>query len=338
MSRRAVSDRDAACVARLRRLGALIVGKTAMDQLAWTMTGLAPGKPIYENPLLPGHLPGGSSGGSAAAVAAGIVRLGLGSDSAGSIRVPAAWCGVVGVKPTHGILSTVGVAPLANRFDTIGLIARSAAEVMEAFSAMTETPATAGQAGRPRLGVPRRVVESVVCDLEVAAMWVRAVPQLGDWASSVTELERRFDAPGIGTIFAAELAARWQDFAEQEPEELVEPSVREGIMRGSETPATKLVRAHDALDEVSRGACEVFDDVDLLALPAAPCGPPRLGQPAPVATLSAFTRAWSAYGWPALVIPVPDATEMASSLWDAGDDDRLLRWGVELEGILSRGG
>ena len=93
---------DAEAVARLRGAGAIVIGTTAMDQLAWSMNGTAPDRPELENPAAPGRVTGGSSGGSAAAVAAGIVPVALGSDTAGSVRVPAAWCGVLGFKPTRG--------------------------------------------------------------------------------------------------------------------------------------------------------------------------------------------------------------------------------------------
>ena len=124
LSRAVVSDRDAAAVATLRGAGAIVIGTTAMDQLAWTMTGQAPGYPRCENPLLPGHSPGGSSGGAAAAVAAGVVPLALAADSAGSVRVPGAWCGVVAFKPSFGAIDLDGCAPLAPPLDTAGILAR----------------------------------------------------------------------------------------------------------------------------------------------------------------------------------------------------------------------
>src|SRR5438874_602516 len=99
-------DRDAAAVRLLRDAGSILLGKLAMHQLGWGMSGQTPGRPLCTNPYAPGRQPGGSSSGSAIAVSAGIVPIALGGDTGGSVRIPAAWCGVVGYKPTRAAIST----------------------------------------------------------------------------------------------------------------------------------------------------------------------------------------------------------------------------------------
>ncbi|MCS6931961.1 MAG: amidase, partial [Acetobacteraceae bacterium] len=131
-----VAERDAPCIAALRAAGAAILGKTAMDEGALGATGEAPGFPPCRNPLDPRHSPGGSSGGSAAAVAAGFVRMAVGTDTMGSVRIPAAYCGVVGLKPTAGLIGRSGVEPLSDTLDTVGAIAATAEEAGRLLEAL----------------------------------------------------------------------------------------------------------------------------------------------------------------------------------------------------------
>lgn len=331
---RQVSDRDADAVSRLRELGAVIIGKTAMDQLAWTMTGLAPGMPVYDSPAVPGHLPGGSSGGAAAAVGLGLVPLALASDSAGSIRLPAAWCGVAGLKPTHGALPTGGCAPLAPEFDTVGLIARHIDDLALAFTAMVGA-VSESRAPEPRIGIPQQLLDAQGWEPAAADAWRFAEIRLTSIAASVVGVDGRFHAPGLSSVFAAALAARWSEALERQPDELVEPSVREGLVRGREVTIDELESAKLALDEAKRQAVQVFDQVDLLALPTACVGPPPTGADALVAIVSALTRPWSAYGWPAIALPIPGHPGMSLQLVGPPDEDiSLLSHAGRVEAVL----
>ncbi|RDI95626.1 amidase [Meiothermus sp. QL-1] len=118
-----VPQRDAWAVARLRQAGARLVAKTHTHELAYGVTGLNPHFGTPQNPRVPGGIPGGSSSGSAVAVAAGLVPVALGTDTAGSVRIPASLCGVFAYRPTHGAIPTQGVVPLAPSYDTVGLLA-----------------------------------------------------------------------------------------------------------------------------------------------------------------------------------------------------------------------
>ena len=123
--RQRIAATDAPAVAALRCGGAVIIGKAAMHEGALGATTDTPGFGRCMNPLRPGYTPGGSSGGSAAAVAAGFAELAVGTDTMGSVRLPAAYCGIVGLKPTSGLVSRSGVVPLSPRLDHVGILART---------------------------------------------------------------------------------------------------------------------------------------------------------------------------------------------------------------------
>ncbi len=312
-----------------------------MDQLAWTMTGQAPGFPPCENPLTPGRSPGGSSGGAAAAVAAGIVPLALGMDSAGSVRVPAAWCGVVGFKPTFGAIELAGSAPLAPAFDTVGILARHVDDCRLAFSALSPArPQAAGDGASPRLGIPTGFIAAADCDGAVRAAWATALDRLTSWRAELCEVAAPPRTPGIGALFAANLASRWGDVVDAEPTERVHPDVRMGVDDGRELTASDYLRADDALAAARRQATSMFAEVDLLVMPTVPILAPALNKPAPVRVASALTRPWSAFGWPAISIPSVNGTAPGFGIQlvaRPGDDLRLLSWARDLHEVLGDG-
>lgn len=139
-----VPTEDAAAVALLRAAGAKVVGKTITDELAWSLNGTNAHYGTPENPAAPGRVPGGSSSGSASAVALGLADIGLGTDTGGSIRVPASYCGLYGLRPTHGRVSLEGAVPLAPSFDTAGVLTRDAATLRLAMGVLLEGVAEAG--------------------------------------------------------------------------------------------------------------------------------------------------------------------------------------------------
>lgn len=166
---------DAAAVAALRAAGATLVAKTATDELAMGMFGVNTHFGTPPNPAAPDRVPGGSSSGSASMVAAGDADLGLGTDTGGSVRVPATFCAIVGLRPTHGRIDAAGVRPMAIGFDTVGLLARDVGLAADALAVLAEV--------RP----PRAIRALVVLDDLVA----RAEPAVAERTES--------------------LAARWSD-------------------------------------------------------------------------------------------------------------------------------
>lgn len=160
-----VATTHAAAVTALLRAGARIVGKTATDELAMGMFGVNTHYGTPPNPAAPDRVPGGSSSGSASAVAAGLAPLGIGTDTGGSIRVPASFCGLFGLRPTHGRIDTAGVRPMAPGFDTVGLL--------------SPDPALIGSAFRVLAGAPRRprAISSVVLLTDLLAIATEGIAE-----------------------------------------------------------------------------------------------------------------------------------------------------------------
>src|ERR1700680_3619061 len=146
---------DAPVVARIRREGCVIVGKTNLHEFAYGVTSVNPHYGAVRNPHDPRMVAGGSSGGSAVAVAAGMCDWAIGSDTGGSIRIPASLCGVVGFKPALGSIDVTGVVPLAWSLDTVGPIAQDVAAAAKAYTQMSDDPVSVVRVDRPRLAVPR---------------------------------------------------------------------------------------------------------------------------------------------------------------------------------------
>jgi Asp-tRNA(Asn)/Glu-tRNA(Gln) amidotransferase A subunit family amidase len=343
--RAAVSDRDAAAVGALRAAGAIVIGTTAMDQLAWTMTGQAPRYPRCENPLLPGHSPGGSSGGAAAAVAAGVVPLALAADSAGSVRVPGAWCGVVAFKPSFGAIDLDGCAPLAPPLDTAGILACGVDDCRIAFAAVSgeggvvpARVALGAGGGSLRVGVPAGMIAATECEPALLAAWTGTLDRLDDARIDIRDADAPPQVRGVGAIFAAHLATCWGDRVDAEPPDLVDPEVRAGVDFGHTLTATDYLRASEALAGARRLAPSLFGDVDVLLLPTAPILPPPLEQPAPVSVASAFTRPWSTFGCPAISLPCAVREVSGCGVQVVarpGEDIRLLSWARELEELIA---
>lgn len=292
VGRRRVDEMDAVVVRRLREAGAVVLGKTAMDTLAWSMSGQAEGFPVCENTAAPGCLTGGSSGGSAVAVAAHIVPLAIGSDTAGSARLPAAWCGVVGLKPSFGAVSLAGCAPLARSLDTVGIFSRSVRDSRLALDVIADDLKRAGRAAA-HAGVLRIGVQAVPEEL------CRRLRAAGH---SLVEISDSWPAPGIGSILAAEFAAAWGTELAGDLDTLND-SVRAGLAGGANVPPGEYQRALAACQAAAQNALPVFETVDVLALPTCDLVAPPLGRPAPVSEASRHTRAFSAYGWPAISVP-----------------------------------
>ncbi|MCD2190542.1 amidase family protein [Actinomycetospora soli] len=284
---------DAAIVARWRALGAVPIGKTVTTEFAF----FAPGP--TNNPAAPGHTPGGSSSGSAAAVAAGHVPLALGSQTAGSVTRPAAFCGVAALVLTHGRLPVDGVTGLAESLDSHGVFAATVSDLSLAVAALLDGDDPA-PVGPPRLAVwrasPLEVVEPVM-----AAALDGAVARLRAAGAEVVE----FDAEDLVAAVAADHpvvmayeAARERAVEHRHPEALSEP-LRSLLDTGAATPRAD----HEAARErvaAARATLLAHLDVDAILGPGAP-GPAPAGLGAtgnPV-----LSRPWQALGLPQLSVP-----------------------------------
>lgn len=304
-------DRDATVVAMLRSAGAVILGKTVTTECAT----YSPGK--TRNPHNPEHTPGGSSSGSAAAVAAGMVPLALGSQTNGSVIRPAAFCGVYGFKPTHGLIPRTGIMKLSRTLDHVGVFARTIEDialVAEQLVGWDEgDPDT-----RPRARIPFGEIAAQdppmppLLGFVKGPAWERAEPEtkdafaelvaaLGDRAEEValsSASDRSFDWHRI--IMEAEMAANLDREWEQGRERLSE-SLRGQLARGREVKALDYQRALARIALLNEGFEDLFSRYDAIVTPAAAGTAPRgfgsTGDPA-------FCTLWTLLGMPAVSLPL----------------------------------
>ncbi len=298
-----VSRADAAAVRALRRAGAVIVGKTNTHEFAYGTTNDNPHYGATRNPWNPALSTGGSSGGSAAAVAAGLVPLALGTDTAGSIRIPAALCGAVGLKPTTGLVATTGVIPLSSTLDCVGPIAQTVELARRALEAMTgEALETAGISGL-RIGVPEHwVFDRVHPDVEaVVRQALRAMERLGCALETVT-IPELAECERIGIAIVRPEAATWH--RKWFPSRAAEygADVRVKLAAGQALPATDYLVAQEDRERVRKALRRVLKQVDLLAGPTVPV-PAFPNSDAPIADTYRLTYPWNIAFLPAVTVP-----------------------------------
>jgi amidase len=288
---------DAACVRALRAAGAIVLGKTVTTEFAV----YAPGK--TRNPRDPRRTPGGSSSGSAAAVADGMVPLALGSQTAASVIRPASFCGVVGWKPTYGVLSLEGVHALAPSLDTLGFFVSDLDDVRVAMSALGAPLASAAPDPRPVLGLcrteaweraepsTRAAVEGAAAKLARSGLEVREVT-LGPAFAGLIDAQI--------AIMGAEAAVALRPELEHHAD-MLSPRLREFLDAGRAVSPERLHAARLQAETCRRELDAVFDEVDALLTPAAigeaPEGLGTTGDPI-------FSRIWTLLGTPCLSLPV----------------------------------
>ncbi|HEX4978519.1 MAG TPA: amidase [Acidimicrobiales bacterium] len=287
---------DAACLAGARAAGAPIVGKTNLHELCFGTSGINPwfGTPV--NPLDPARVPGGSSSGSAVAVATGEADVGLGTDTGGSVRIPAACCGVVGLKTTWGRVSLGGVWPLSPTFDTVGPLGRSVADVVAGMALLepgfVAADTAAATVGRVRVGGVDPAVDAAV-DEALARTELEVVDvELALWAAA---------QGAFGAILLTEAAATVGPIAESRPAS-VGDDVRERLTLASWFDADAVAAARAQLRAFREELTECFDRVQLLALPTLDAFPPLLVDPP---LLNRLTAPFNVAQTPALSLPVP---------------------------------
>ncbi|WP_190814690.1 amidase [Saccharopolyspora pogona] len=314
-----VAQRDAECVRRLRAAGAVVIGKTTTHEFANGPTGDRSATGATRNPHALERMAGGSSSGSAAAVAAGIVPLALGTDTGGSARIPAAFCGIVGLRPTHGALSTDGVLPLAPSLDTVGLLARFPEDVRALWTALTGEARTPTR--RPLVGwIPPDSVHPTAPEIAHAAREFADVLV----AEEVVVPEADELRSAYRVIQGREAFAEHAERLSRAPK-LYDPEVHDRLHVGGAVTATEYDVALSVRDRVRERALALLRRFDLLALPTVPLLPPLIdqrvgevrGAPVDVQTaLLALTSPWSVLGLPAISVPVrrSDGIPMALQL------------------------
>jgi Asp-tRNA(Asn)/Glu-tRNA(Gln) amidotransferase A subunit family amidase len=334
---------DAAVVARLRRAGGIPVAKAVSWELSFAETDDASAlHPRAINPWSPRHDTGGSSSGVAAAIAAGACPAGLGSDTGGSSRGPASWCGIVGFKPTTGLLPTRGMLPLSPSFDCAAVMAQDVEVCRRLFAALAGVPAAKPEraSGRFRLALWRDAYRgSAPADAEVAALVENAMARLA--ASGVEIVEVRL--PSLDLYSAAfvvlarrETFATWGRLLNGDPA-LLGVTLRERLLACglfSDTLVEQARELQTCLDEAARHA---LADVDAIVLPTTPTAAPLTsGAAGPMAfDKPAYVRFASLLGLPSLSLPCGlTAAGLPVGLMLSGrpgEDRRLLETAAAVE-------
>jgi aspartyl-tRNA(Asn)/glutamyl-tRNA(Gln) amidotransferase subunit A len=318
--------RDAALIERLEAAGAVLIGALNMGEYAYDFTGENIHDGPSRNPHDVRHMTGGSSGGSGAAVAGGLVPLGLGSDTNGSIRVPASLCGVFGLKPTYGRLSRARSFPFVASLDHLGPLARTARDLALAYDAMQghdpDDPVCADRPAAPALPLLDKGADGLQIavaggyfkcrNAETVAAVDRVAAALGaNRDIDIPQAERARAAAFVITasegasLHYGRLRTRARDY---------DPAVRDRLIAGAMVPASVVVPAQKFRRWYREQVLKLFDDVDAIIAPATPCTAPQIGQQnfqhgdieLPVrANLGIYTQPISFIGLPVVAVPVP---------------------------------
>ncbi|MFZ0801781.1 MAG: amidase [Terriglobales bacterium] len=318
-----IPSQDAEVVRRLRNAGAVFLGKQNLHEFAYGGSSMISYYGEVHNPWNPSRIAGGSSGGSAAAVAAGLGYGAIGTDTAGSIREPAAQCGVVGIKPTYGRVSARGVIPLSASLDHVGPIGRTVSDVAVLLQAVAGfDPEDPNSVDAPvadylaalqvepkpaRIGVPREFFYEDL-DTEVASAVEQALDVLTKLGCELREVN--LDVPADRTLQAAESFAYHRDLVARSPE-LYQPETLRRIRSGENISEAQMEAARQSLAKARHDVQSVFTDLDLLVTPAVPIPAPPLAElkehpdllrPRELVLLR-NTRPFNVWGLPAISVP-----------------------------------
>jgi amidase len=324
--------RDAACLAGARAAGAQIVGRTNLHELALGVTGINPwyGTPV--NPLDPSRVPGGSSSGSAAAVATGEADVAYGSDTGGSVRIPAACCGTAGLKTTWGRVPLEGVWPLSPSFDTVGPMARDVGGLVTGMELLEPGFALADVGGGDQFEVARLPVEA---DPAITAAIDRALAAVG-WQC------RELAVPGwdtalthAGLLLVVEAWETNRSLLHDDPEGIGE-DVRSRLQIGGSFDDAVVRSAWETQREWTAALERVFNEVDFVVTPTLTIFPPPL-EDGDDLLVARCTLPVNLAGVPALSMPVPTSGRFPASLQLIGpalSEERLLAAGLLLESAI----
>ena len=315
---------DAEVVRRLRQAGAVILGKNNLHEFAYGASSLVSFFGDVHNPRNGAHIAGGSSGGSAAAVAAGLCYAAIGTDTAGSVRLPAALCGCVGIKPTYGRVSSRGVIPLSWSLDHVGPLAARVADAAVVLQAIAgydrldinsaDVPVadyvsafSAAHEETLRIGIPRAYFYDGLDD-EVRAAVEEALAVIRTLVAETREI--RIEIPTDRVVQNAESYAVHAENVARSPE-LYQPETLRRIRFGVDISAVESIRCRQELDLERRRARDLFAEVDLLVTPTTPMPAPAISdlkkdpealRPAEIILLR-NTRPFNVWGLPAISVP-----------------------------------
>ena len=340
-------DRDARVLAAATQQGLVCLGKTHMTELAFSGLGY---NPITASPPCVNDadaVSGGSSSGAATSVAFGLAAAGIGSDTGGSVRIPAVWNDLVGLKTTHGRLSLEGVVPLCPRFDTVGPLCRTVEDAALLLAALEGSKPT-DLHGPTLSGARFAVLETIAFeDIREAPRegFESATRRLTDAGARIETLKLPWlqDAMALsGAVFATEAYGTWRDKIEADPE-IMFPEVRERFRGGKAFSGADYVAAWQALERFRARWAEATAAYDAVIVPTCPILPPNLER---LATDGDFfktenlmtlrnTRIGNLMGLAGLTLPTGTPSTGVMFLGAPGSDERLLRLGQAAESVLS---
>jgi len=342
---RHLATSTAPCIARMERAGSVVVGRTGLHEWAFGFSSENPHWGPVRNPWDPRTSPGGSSGGSGAAVAAGITPIALGTDTGGSVRVPAALCGTYGLKVTHGAVPLEGVFPLVPSIDTVGPLGDSMDAIASSYRVLSEDGRPMEPVGPARIGIPQPWYDEAPMAVEVDQAFARAVASLKDLGHEVHSIEMPDVRPSMEIVHAIAPEVR----------EVHRPFRERGEEYGEEV-AERLDHAEAVTDEEISDArawqglmrsrfADAFGTVDYLMTPTVPVRRKVIGE-ADIAghhyrsVLSYFTSLVNHTLHPALAMPIAGEESPPASLQLIGPltgDLRLIALGtiLEREGIVA---
>jgi len=336
-----IPTEDAPVVRRLRCGGAIILGKQNLHEFAYGGSSMISYFGEVHNPWDPTRIAGGSSGGCAAGVAAGLGFAAVGTDTAGSIRLPAAYCGVVGLKPTYGRVSTRGVVPLSSSYDHVGPLTSSVYDAALMLQVVSDYDSPNPCADKPvpslvsafdeppmnlRVGVPRAFFFD---DLhpEIADAIEKAIQIFAGLPAEIRDIKLK--VPTDRTLASAEAYAYHKTFVERSPE-LYQPATLARIQSGASISAHDALRASRDLQESRHAIQEIFDEVDVLLTPTVPIPPPVIAdlrehpdqlRPQELLMLR-NTRPFNVWGIPTISLPcgftkdgLPIGLQLAAAPW-----------------------
>ena len=322
---------DAACLAGLRAAGAQVVGRTNLHELALGVTGINPWFGTPTNPLDPSLAPGGSSSGSAVAVATGEAAVAYGTDTGGSIRIPAACCGVCGLKTTWGRIPVAGVRPLAPSLDTVGPMAADVAGLIAGMQLLEPGFAVAPGVGSPRVGRLRIPAAPDIDDAVTAAL------RAASWdVSEVDPAEWHAATRPTLELLVAEAYRSNQDIFDRHADQLT-PDVARRLDAGRQVSAAAVAAATEAQARWRGQLAALFDRFDLLVSPTLLIMPPTLDR-AHELLEARCTLPVNFAGAPALALPIPARGPWPASLQlvsPDGTEERLLAAGAAIEAAVA---
>lgn len=339
--------RDAALLDTATLAGLVCLGKTQLSELAFSGLGLNPTVGTPPNVNFPGAVPGGSSSGAAASVAFGLAAAAVGSDTGGSIRVPAAWNDLVGFKPTRGLLPLDGSLPLAAAFDTAGPLARTVEDATLLFAALSGRRAP-GLSGATLAGTRLMVLDNVVLEDLCEANARAHEAALARLEAAGARLERRSvpAADGLAALapvlYAGEAYGHWRDTIEARPDAMF-PRILERFRGGAAFSAADYVTARDTLQRLRRDWAEATAGVDAVLAPTTPNQPPDAARliedPAYYTTQNLLslrnTRLGNMLDVCAITLPTGVASAGLMLMAPRGADGRLLRLAAAAESALA---